>query len=144
MKKDILSDVIRHLVQNGVSVYLIDNHSTDDTVERASEWLDKGVINIEHFPHARIDVGERFAREDLLKRKEELASELKADRSTSEARIGVCLEAIGGAFEFDLLSARLQSGTHTVSSSAFRIPDESNKRANHCLIYLGEEPGGEK
>ena len=77
---DIISPVIGHLVENGVDVYLIDNHSTDDTVMEASRWLAKGLIEIEKFPKVRPDEGNHlFDWTALLRRKEELAEELEAD-----------------------------------------------------------------
>ncbi|HEX9147800.1 MAG TPA: glycosyltransferase family 2 protein [Thermoanaerobaculia bacterium] len=78
---DIISPVIEHLVQNGVDVYLIDNHSTDGTAEEARRWLRKGLIGIEQFPADR-PAGEGpppFDWEAILRRKEELAKELSAD-----------------------------------------------------------------
>ena len=47
---DIISPVIGHLVENGVDVYLIDNHSTDDTAEQARPWLRKGLLGIQVGP----------------------------------------------------------------------------------------------
>ena len=47
---DIISPVIGHLVENGIDIYLIDNLSTDDTVEQASQWLGRGLLHIELFP----------------------------------------------------------------------------------------------
>ena len=79
-------DVIRHsigdLIRQGVEVYLIDNCSTDNTVEEAAVWLNKGLIHIERFPD---DAGYpkelryRYAWKEILKRKEELAATLRAD-----------------------------------------------------------------
>ena len=43
---DVIGHVIRHLVDNGVEVYVIDNHSTDDTVAEAKKWLGRGVLDI--------------------------------------------------------------------------------------------------
>ncbi|WP_273888037.1 glycosyltransferase family A protein [Rubrobacter naiadicus] len=66
---------IENLINQRVNVYLIDNCSTDRTVEIAREYSGRGLIGIEHFP-----------REDgvyhwqaILRRKEELASTLDAD-----------------------------------------------------------------
>jgi hypothetical protein len=72
--------VIRHLVEGGIDVYLIDNRSTDDTVERASAWLGRGLIHIEPFPAEGDDAAPmgRFPWIALLRRKEQLASELDA------------------------------------------------------------------
>jgi glycosyltransferase involved in cell wall biosynthesis len=78
---DIISPVIGHLVENGVEVYLIDNHSTDGTAQQARRWLDKGLLAIEEFPAGRT-AGEGpppFDWEAILKRKEELARELPGD-----------------------------------------------------------------
>lgn len=78
---DIISPVIGHLVENGVDVYLLDNRSTDDTVEQARPWLGRGLLKIEEFPETPppgkgpppFDWGA------ILKRKEELTQELNAD-----------------------------------------------------------------
>jgi len=79
-------DIIRHsvgdLIRQGVSVYLLDNCSTDNTVEEASVWLGKGLIHIERFPD---DAGypqrlrDEFSLKEVLRRKEELAATLRAD-----------------------------------------------------------------
>jgi glycosyltransferase involved in cell wall biosynthesis len=79
-------DVIRHsigdLIRQGVEVYLLDNCSTDNTVEEASAWLGKGLIHIERFPD---DAGypeilrEEFVLKEVLRRKEELATAIRAD-----------------------------------------------------------------
>ena len=79
---DIISFVIKHLVENGVDVYLIDNHSTDDTVEQASKWLERGLLKIEIFPEHWPGLSGSFGTFDwtaILHRKEELARELRAD-----------------------------------------------------------------
>jgi hypothetical protein len=77
---DIISFVIQHLVENGVEVYLLDNHSTDDTVEQASRWLTKGLLQIETFPSlAEPSASTVFDWGAILRRKEALAAELDAD-----------------------------------------------------------------
>jgi len=78
---DVISPVIGHLVENGVEVYLIDNRSTDDTVARARPWLEKGLLAVEEFPKEPPPGNgpPPFDWEGILKRKEELAKELKAD-----------------------------------------------------------------
>ncbi len=68
-------DCIENLVGQGVEVYLIDNSSTDRTVEIARDYLGHGVIGIETFPR-----GEGVYRwRKILERKEELARTLNAD-----------------------------------------------------------------
>jgi glycosyltransferase involved in cell wall biosynthesis len=81
-EEDIISSVIRHLVDNGIDAYLIDNHSTDDTVKEASEWLGRGLVHIERFPQPLSPEYESpgpFDWSGILRRKEELATELSAD-----------------------------------------------------------------
>lgn len=67
---------LEHLHDHGVDSYLIDNCSTDDTVELAERWLGRGLIEIESFPRGEGDV---YDWRLLLARKEELARQLDAD-----------------------------------------------------------------
>jgi hypothetical protein len=79
---DIISSVIGHLVENGAEVYLLDNHSNDDTVDQARQWLGRGLIHIELFPPDAATEPEAATAYDwtaILRRKEELARELGAD-----------------------------------------------------------------
>lgn len=78
---DIISPVIGHLVANGVDVYLIDNRSTDGTADAARPWLGKGLIGIEDFPKQapRRKGPVPFDWGAILKRKEQLTREIKAD-----------------------------------------------------------------
>jgi hypothetical protein len=79
---DIISRVIGHLVENGIDVYLIDNHSTDDTVEQAYCWLGRGLVKIESFPkegRSNSDSRGKFDWTAILRRKEELASEIHSN-----------------------------------------------------------------
>ncbi len=70
-----VGNCIEHLVGQGVDVYLIDNSSTDRTVEISQGYLGHGVIGIETFPR-----GEGVYRwREILERKEELALTLDAD-----------------------------------------------------------------
>jgi hypothetical protein len=92
---DVIESVIRHYLDDGVEVYLIDNCSTDGTAEIASRWLGNGVIRVERFPD---DIGgsERARREymwgEILRRNEQLATELGADwyirADADEFRVG--------------------------------------------------------
>lgn len=92
---DVIGSVIRHYVEDGVEVYLIDNCSTDGTAEIAAQWLGNGLIKIERFPD---DVGgnERAKKEymwgEILRRNEQLAATLGADwyirADADEFRVG--------------------------------------------------------
>src|SRR3990172_6374436 len=79
---DVIYHVVRHLVENGMEVYFIDNNSTDNTVEEVSKWLGKGLMHIERFPQ---DCGydeeckDVYVWSALLQRKEELQKKLNAD-----------------------------------------------------------------
>ncbi len=65
---------IRHLNDNGVEVYLMDNESTDGTPDMARCYLGHGVIGIETLPRSG-----HFALREQLARKEELYATLNAD-----------------------------------------------------------------
>ena len=71
---DIISQVLEHLIREGLEIYLVDDASTDETVAEASRWLGRGLLHIE----ARAEAP-HFDWTALLKRKEELASQLDAD-----------------------------------------------------------------
>jgi hypothetical protein len=47
---DILDHTIKHLVDNGVEVHVIDNWSTDGCFDIANGWLGNGVIKVDRFP----------------------------------------------------------------------------------------------
>lgn len=69
-----IANCIEHLHGQGVSVYVVDNGSTDATVEISERYVGRGVVGIEQLPREQAP--------DLpaqLKRKEELAASLDAD-----------------------------------------------------------------
>ncbi|WP_165873441.1 rhamnan synthesis F family protein [Parasulfuritortus cantonensis] len=74
---DIIFHSIRHLIDQGVDVYLIDNWSTDDTVAHATPLLGKGLIAIEQFPPGG-PTG-TYDWHALLTRVEELAQAIQAN-----------------------------------------------------------------
>jgi glycosyltransferase involved in cell wall biosynthesis len=63
-----------HYLNHGISVYLLDNESTDCTVDIAKKYLNRNLIGIEIIPRK----GMKQLRK-MLMRKEELADELDAD-----------------------------------------------------------------
>lgn len=75
---DVIHESIQKLIQQEVDVYLLDNGSTDDTVEIANQFLGKGLIQVERcvFTENGKEVYDWTA---LLKRKEELARQLDYD-----------------------------------------------------------------
>jgi hypothetical protein len=74
---DIVSHSLRYLIEQGIEVYLVDNWSTDATVERATPFLTRGLIQIERFP-ASGPTGTYDLR-NLLSRVEEICTEIEAD-----------------------------------------------------------------
>lgn len=64
-----------HLIRQGVEAYLIDNSSTDRTVEIAREYLGRGLLDIETMPRP----GGVHRWPVVLRRKEELAASIDAD-----------------------------------------------------------------
>ncbi|HKO98468.1 MAG TPA: glycosyltransferase family 2 protein [Pyrinomonadaceae bacterium] len=65
---------LQHMIEQGVESYVIDNESTDRTLEIARSFLGKGVVGIETFPRHGV-----FELAKQLRRKEELHLELGAD-----------------------------------------------------------------
>jgi GT2 family glycosyltransferase len=70
-----IAGCLEHLIGQGVEVYLIDNCSTDRTVEIAGRYLGRGLIDIETFPRAE----GVYKWRSILERKEQLATTLEAD-----------------------------------------------------------------
>ena len=70
-----ITGCLEHLIGQGVEVYLIDNCSTDRTVESAERYLGRGLIDIETFPRAE----GVYKWRSILERKEQLATTLEAD-----------------------------------------------------------------
>jgi len=78
-EEDIIGEVVRTLVDQGIQVYFLDNHSTDTTVAQIEPYVGRGVIGIETFPSAHTADEPTFVWEQILRRKEQLAQSLDAD-----------------------------------------------------------------
>ena len=76
-EEDVIAQVIGHLANEGVSVVLIDNWSSDSTVERASSLLGNGLLRIERFPES--GPAPTFDLASLIKHEVEVASSENAD-----------------------------------------------------------------
>jgi hypothetical protein len=76
---DVIEPVVRDLIVNGVSVYFIDDGSTDDTARLVEPLVGHGVVAIERIGPPPGDDARTFAWERLLRRKAQLAAELDAD-----------------------------------------------------------------
>jgi glycosyltransferase involved in cell wall biosynthesis len=69
-----LGRCLEHLYRQGVETYVIDNDSTDATVDIAKSFYGRGVFHVERFPYAG-----HYDWIGLLRRKEALAREIEAD-----------------------------------------------------------------
>jgi glycosyltransferase involved in cell wall biosynthesis len=69
-----IAGCLEHLIGQGIDVYLIDNDSTDDTLNIAERYRGRGLAGIENFPRSGV-----FDWYSLVRRKEVLAAELDAD-----------------------------------------------------------------
>src|SRR6266850_3586918 len=78
-EEDIVGQVIRHLIDQGVAVYLLDHASTDRTVAEAEPYLGRGLVRIERFTESETGGGGRVSWAAILRRKEALARELEAN-----------------------------------------------------------------
>lgn len=65
---------LEHYLKQGIEVYLLDNDSTDGTLDIAREYLGRNLIGIERIPRNGM-----YVWQDILKRKEEIADKLNAD-----------------------------------------------------------------
>jgi hypothetical protein len=72
---DVIGPVIRHLVEGGIEVYVIDNRSTDNTVGEAKKWLGRGVLDVERFPTPGGDG--LFRWQEILDRKLAVANDIR-------------------------------------------------------------------
>jgi glycosyltransferase involved in cell wall biosynthesis len=70
-----IAGCLEHLFGQGVEAYLIDNSSTDRTVEIAERYLKRGLIGIETFPRAE----GTYKWRPILERKAQIAATLEAD-----------------------------------------------------------------
>ena len=69
-----LSRCLEHLFDQGIETCVIDNGSTDRSLEIANSYLGRGVFRIEHLPFRG-----KFELYSQLRKKERLASEIEAD-----------------------------------------------------------------
>jgi glycosyltransferase involved in cell wall biosynthesis len=125
---------IEHLRAQGVETYLIDNCSTDGTVEIAERHLGRGLVGMEGFPRSGV-----YDWRGLLRRKEELARELEADWfmhvDADEVPLappgqGTLVEALGEVDRLGYNAVNLFEFTFVPSSEE---PDHDHPRYRHTL-----------
>src|SRR5215471_3677381 len=71
---DVIAEVIEHLIAQSVTVYVIDDGSTDATAAIAERYVGRGVLEVERWPQR--PEGSPFCWADILRRKEALASQV--------------------------------------------------------------------
>lgn len=69
-----IRNCLTQLISHGVGVYLIDNDSTDNTRAIAEEFVEEGVIGVEHMPRSDL-----YSWRRILDRKAALCSDIDAD-----------------------------------------------------------------
>lgn len=67
-EEDVIAASIGALVEQGVDVYLLDNHSTDGTVAAAAPFIGRGLVAIETFPGTGAAGADRMELGALLRR----------------------------------------------------------------------------
>lgn len=77
-EEDIIGRVLDHLIGQGISAYLLDDGSTDKTVQEAERFLGRGLLAVEKLSPPEGDGG-CFELERIMRRKQSLGEELQAD-----------------------------------------------------------------
>lgn len=76
-EEDIIVTTLQYLISQDVEVYLLENWSTDSTYELASEFVGRGVIEIERFP--KDGPSSFYNWKEMLLRIEQVAGEIDSD-----------------------------------------------------------------
>jgi glycosyltransferase involved in cell wall biosynthesis len=75
---DIIEASVRDLIDHGISVYLLDDGSTDGTAQVVEPYVGRGVVGIEQLRPAHAAGPGEFALKAIVRRKAQLATELDA------------------------------------------------------------------
>src|SRR5215510_11891169 len=76
---DIIAAVVRDLIDQDISVYFLDDGSTDGTGRAVEQYEGRGVLRIERLRSPGDGASTEFAWAQILRRKAQLATELDAD-----------------------------------------------------------------
>ena len=77
-EEDIIEETVSNLIDQGVDVYILDNNSTDKTVDRISKFVGNGLVNIEKVVYYE-NGKEIYSWSAILERKSELSQTLDYD-----------------------------------------------------------------
>lgn len=122
---------LEHLERQGIDAYLVDNCSTDNTVELAEPFLDRNLAGIESFPRGEDDTYNWRA---ILKHKEELAQTLDYEwfihMDPDEVRLPPAGES--GRTLLEALTAADREGYNAVDFAEFTfIPTQDSPDHDH-------------
>lgn len=76
-EEDVIGHTVGHLLDEGVNVHVIDNWSTDTTLERVRQFIDTGMVTFEQFPPSGATATTAWGA--LLGRVSEVAAASEAD-----------------------------------------------------------------
>ena len=155
-EEDIIEACLEHLHTQGVETYLLDDGSTDRTVEKAERFKGRGLIQVERLPSSHPPV---FSLDRILARKEILARELSADwlinhdadefRESPWAEIGLCnafarLDEMGwNAVDFEIFNIRPHgSGDASVAPSDVNVWYERCAEHDRPQVRAWKKQGG--
>jgi len=128
-----LERCLKYLYKQGIETCLIDNESTDRTLEIANNYLTRGVFRIEHVPFTGI-----FEWIKILEYKGQLAQEIKADwfihHDADEIREAP--EPFAGIME-GIMDADAR-GYNAINSDEFVFVPTSEKESYEGRNYLKE------
>ena len=78
-ERDIIISSLKHLISQGIEIYVVDNWSTDGTYEMVQSLIGRGVVQVERFPNPRPAEAHSFELSNQLKRTEALSKMLDAN-----------------------------------------------------------------
>ncbi len=144
-EEDMIELSLKHLVDQGTEVHLVDNWSTDRTVERAEAFLGRGLNRITRFP---IDApSPTFDLHALLSHVEELSNECAADwcihydadeiRESPWPQIGL-REAL---YRVDQEGFNAVDHTCILFHPTERTPNLDGQPGSFCWFEFGKRPG---
>jgi glycosyltransferase involved in cell wall biosynthesis len=123
-----IGNCLNHLVNEGVDVYIIDNESTDGTVDIVRSYVNRGVLGVEKVAREGV-----FRSRPLLARKEELAMELPGDWFVHVDADEIHLAAISGRTLREAFAEVDRLGFNAVNFQEFTFsPTQENPDHDHA------------
>lgn len=144
-EEDVIETAIAHLIANGVQVYLLDNWSSDRTLERARRFEEAGLIGYEQFPPE--GPPSTFDLTGIMTRIEELAKDLDVDWITVNDADELRTSPWPGVSLRDALHHVQQEGFTTVNYTAlyFALTADTYRYGSDLsdhLTWFRPDPGG--